>query len=125
MDADFTVEEVVQTLGLTPLGDGEWGRVMGTAEATAGSLVSAYRLLTNETSGDWRAVKAEELWTAYMGAGLEVELATDGGLRRETVEAGSGVWMVAPPGGWLRTRPLGVWCLAGRIGPEPIDHLTV
>lgn len=116
---DFTVEEVVMTLGLARLPGGGWGRVMEpTIEPTAaGGLVSAYRLLTAEETGDWRAAEAEELWTAYMGAGLEVELATEAGVRRERVEAGSGVWITAPQGGWLRTRALGAWCLAGWVGP--------
>lgn len=80
-------------------------------------VVSAYRLLTPETSDDWRAVEVEELWTAYMGAALEVELATEAGVRRETLTAGSGQWATVPAGGWFRIRVVGGWCLAGRIGP--------
>lgn len=115
--ADFTVDEVVGNLGLTPLGDGVWGRVMEPADlAASGGLVSAYRLLTTEVSEDWRATEAEERWTAYMGAALELELATETGVVRETVAAGSGLWVTVPEGGWLRVRALGEWCLAGWIG---------
>ncbi len=59
-----------------------------------------------------------------MGAALEVELATDTGVRRETLAAGSGVWVTAPAGGWLRTRAVGGWCLAGRIGQAQGDGLS-
>ena len=96
---------------------GGWGRPMAGADAAArGEAVGAYRLLTPEASDDWRVAGAEELWTAYMGAALQVELATEAGVRRETLAAGSGLWITIPAGGWMRTRAIGGWCLAGRIG---------
>lgn len=114
---DFTVAEVVSHLGLTPLGEGVWGRVMQPADrAASGGLVSAYRLLTGEWAENWRPVPAEERWTAYMGADLELELATETGVLREAVAAGSGLWVTVPEGGWLRARALGGWSLAGWIG---------
>ncbi len=92
---------------------------MAAGEETAPSgVVSAYRLLTPEMSDDWRAVEVDELWTAYMGAALEVELATKAGVRRETLTAGSGRWLTVPAGGWVRMRVVGGWCLAGRIGTD-------
>ncbi|MCO8017660.1 cupin domain-containing protein [Brevundimonas diminuta] len=116
---EFTVDEVIDSLGLKPLENGGWGRVMAAGEETAPSgVVSAYRLLTPEMSDDWRAVEVDELWTAYMGAALEVELATKAGVRRETLTAGSGRWLTVPAGGWVRTRVVGGWCLAGRIGTD-------
>lgn len=114
---EFTVDEVIDNLGLRPLADGGWERVMAVDGAEPRGVVSAYRLLTPETSDDWRAVEVEELWTAYMGAALEVELATEAGVRRETLTAGSGQWATVPAGGWFRIRVVGGWCLAGRIGP--------
>jgi|SynMetStandDraft_2_1070026.scaffolds.fasta_scaffold00069_62 predicted cupin superfamily sugar epimerase len=124
-EADFTLEEVVENLGLRPLVEGGWGRPMAGADAAArGEAVGAYRLLTPEAPPDWRVVEAEELWTAYMGAALEVELATDTGVRREILAAGSGVWVTVPAGGWLRTRAVGGWCLAGRIGQAQGDGLS-
>lgn len=118
-EADFTRDEVIDSLGLRPLDDGGWGRVMAAGEGTAPSgVVSAYRLLTPETLDDWRAVEAEELWTIYMGAALEVELATEAGVRRETLTAGSGRWLTVPEGGWVRTRVVGGWCLSGWIGTD-------
>lgn len=114
---DFTVQEVIETLGLAPLPGGGWGRVMDLVVPVApGMRVSAYRLLTAEAGAEWRAVEAEELWTAYMGAPLEVEAATETGARRETIAPGSGIWARAPAGGWVRPRSLGDWTLAGRIG---------
>ncbi|WP_024353330.1 cupin domain-containing protein [Brevundimonas naejangsanensis] len=116
-EADFTLAEVVENLGLRPLGEGGWGRPMaGADEAAPGTPVGVYRLLTPDAPSDWRAVEAEELWTVYMGATLEVELATEAGVRREALHAGSGRWLSILPGGWLRTRSVGGWCLAGRIG---------
>lgn len=124
-EADFTLEEVVENLGLRPLGDGDWGRLMAGMDAAApGTPVGAYRLLTPEASDDWRVAEAEELWTAYMGAPLEVELATETGVRRETLEAGAGQWVTVPAGGWLRTRAIGGWCLAGRIGQAQGEGLS-
>ena len=124
-EADFTLEEVVENLGLRPLAEGGWGRPMAGADADArGEAVGAYRLLTPEAPADWRAIEAEELWTAYMGAALEVELATETGVRRETLAAGSGQWVTVPAGGWLRTRAVGGWCLAGRIGQAQGDGLS-
>ena len=115
---DFTAEEVISNLGLRALGDGAWERVMAAAGgAGASGVVSAYRLLTPGASHDWRAADAEELWTAYLGAALEVELATEAGVRRETLTAGSGQWATVPAGGWFRARAVDGWCLAGRIGP--------
>lgn len=116
--ADFTLEEVIESLGLRPLGGGGWGRLMGLGASEPGETVSAYRLLTPDAPSDWRAVEVDELWTAYMGAALEVELATEAGVRRETLTAGSGRWLTVPAGGWVRTRVVGGWCLAGRIGTD-------
>jgi predicted cupin superfamily sugar epimerase len=122
---DFTVEEVIENLGLRALGDGAWGRVMGEeGGAVQNGVVSAYRLITTETPCDWRAVEAEELWTAYMGAALELELASEAGVLLETLTAGSGRWLTVPEGGWIRTRAIGGWCLAGRIGPVQGDGLS-
>lgn len=115
--ADFTVEEVVENLGLRPLADGGWGRLMGDGTSGPGGATGVYRLLTPDAPADWRAVEAEELWTAYMGAPLEVELATEAGVLRETLTPGSGLWVTISAGGWLRTRPIGGWCLAGWVGP--------
>lgn len=124
-EADFKLEEIVENLGLRPLADGGWGRLMAGADAAApGTPVSAYRLLTPEASDDWRVAGAEELWTAYMGAALQVELATEAGVRRETLAAGSGLWITIPAGGWMRTRAIGGWCLAGRIGQAQDDSLS-
>lgn len=120
--ADFTLEEVVESLGLRPLGDGGWGRLMGAGSSEPGETVGAYRLLTPDAPSDWRAIEVEELWTAYMGAPLEAELATETGVRRETLASGSGLWITIPPGGWLRMRAVGGWCLAGRIGTEQSRH---
>lgn len=116
--ADFTLEEVIESLGLRPLGGGGWGRLMGPGTSEPGEKVSAYRLLMPDAPSDWRAVEVEELWTAYMGAALEIELATEAGVRRETLTAGSGRWLTVPAGGWVRTRVVGGWCLAGRIGTD-------
>lgn len=124
-EADFTLEEVVENLGLRPLGEGGWGRPMAGADAAGpGTPVGVYRLLTPEAPPDWRAIEAEELWTAYMGAALEIELATETGVRRETLAAGSGLWITVPAGGWLRTRAVGGWCLAGRIGTVQGEGLS-
>ena len=120
---DFTVAEVIDSLGLRPLADGGWGRVMAADEGAApNSVVSAYRLLTPDASDGWRAVEDEELWTVYMGAALEVELATEAGVRRETLTAGSGRWLTVPEGGWVRTQVVGEWCLAGRVGTDEGRH---
>lgn len=116
---EFTVDEVIDGLGLRPVENGGWGRVMAAGEGAAPSgVVSAYRLLTPDAPSDWRAVEVQELWTAYMGAALEVELATEAGVRRETLTAGSGWWLTVKAGGWVRTRVVGGWCLAGRIGMD-------
>ncbi|MET4684967.1 cupin domain-containing protein [Brevundimonas faecalis] len=125
-ETDFTLEEVVGNLSLARLSGGGWGRVMGEVGAVPapGERVSAYRLLTHEAAEDWRAVEVEELWTAYMGAALALETATETGVRHSTIEAGSGAWARIPAGGWLRIRPLGDWCLAGRIGPMQDDGLS-
>jgi len=116
---EFTVDEVIDSLGLRSLENGGWGRVMAVGEGTALSgVVSAYRLLTPDAPSDWRTIEVEELWTAYMGAALEVELATEAGVRCETLTAESGRWLTVPEGGWVRTRVVGGWCLAGRIAME-------
>lgn len=114
-EVDFTVEEVVENLGLAPLAEGVWGRRMDETQAP-GVATGVYRLLTPQAAHDWRATETEELWIAYMGAPLEIEMATETGVRRETVNAGSGLWITVPPDHWIRTRAIDGWCLAGRIG---------
>ncbi|WP_409020256.1 cupin domain-containing protein [Brevundimonas vesicularis] len=106
-------------LSLAPLAGGGWGKNMATSDlAEPTDLVSAYRLITAEMA-DWRSILREEIWTAYMGAPLQVEVTLSSGPRVEVIEAGVGTWVTVPAGSWSRLTPLGNWTLAGRIGvPE-------
>lgn len=118
-EEDFTAEDVVMMLSLAPLAGGGWGKDMATSDlAEPTELVSAYRLITADMA-DWRSLPREEIWTAYMGASLQIEVTTKAGPRVEVIEAGMGAWVTVPAGSWLRLTPLGGWTLAGRIGvPE-------
>lgn len=122
-DDDFTAEEVAMNLGLTPHPEGGYVRMMMGQEADA-ERVSSYRLLV---SGDeepkWKPMESEELWTAYMGSALVLEIATGGPVHREISNPGDGNWMSAPAGAWVRLVPQGPWSLAARIGkPDPLLH---
>lgn len=122
-DAEFTLDEVVTMLALRPLSGGGWGKDMATTDIYAPmEKVSAYRLLTPDQAA-WRSIEHEEMWTAYMGAPLQIELKTELRSDMTVVEAGKGTWIQVPQGCWMRLTPLGDWCLAGRIGhAEPATN---
>ena len=120
---DFTPEEVATNLGLTPHPEGGYARQMVGQDGETGR-VSCYRLLVaGDDEPQWCPMEAEELWTAYMGSALVLEIATGGPVHREVSEVGQGQWLSAPAGAWVRVVPQGPWTLAGRIGkPDPLVH---
>ena len=122
-DDDFTAEEVAMNLGLSPHPEGGYAGQMA-GQAPDAERISAYRLLVaGDEQPQWRPMDTEELWTAYMGASLVLEIATGGPVHREVSEAGQGQWLSAPAGAWVRLIPQGPWTLAGRIGkPDPLVH---
>ena len=113
-DDDFTAEEVAMNLGLTPHPDGGYYRVLPHQEPHA-EQVASYRLLLAQDDPQWVPMEAEEMWTAYMGSTLVLEIATGGPVHTETSMSGEGHWMSAPAGAWVRLIPQGPWTLAGRI----------
>ena len=63
---EFTVDEVIDSLGLKPLENGGWGRVMAAGEGTASSgVVSVYRLLTPELGEPVRVDDATQQFRAW------------------------------------------------------------
>lgn len=121
-DDDFTAEEVAMNLGLTPHPEGGYARQTVAQDADA-SRVSCYRLLVAEDDPQWRPMEVEEMWTAYMGSPLLLEIATGGPVHGEISQVGEGQWLSAPAGAWVRVIPQGPWTLAGRIGkPDPLIH---
>lgn len=119
---DFTAEEVAMNLGLTPYPGGGFYRLFPNQEPDAERVV-AYRLLIGGEDPQWTPMESEEMWTAYMGAPLTLEIATGGPVHCETANPGDGQWLSAPAGAWVRVVPQGAWTLAGRIAkPNPLVH---
>lgn len=80
--------------------------------AACGSEASTdYRLLTADEAGEWHLVETTEIWAFYMGAPMELEIATDQGLR-PLVLGPDRRQVAAPAGAWRRMRSLGDWTLA-------------
>lgn len=121
-DDDFTADEVAMNLGLAPHPAGGFYRILPGQEADAEKIAS-YRLICTDQDPQWMPMDGEEMWTAYMGAPLVLEIATGGPVMREASKAGDGHWMTAPSGAWVRLVPQGPWTLAGRIAkPDPLVH---
>lgn len=121
-DDDFTADEVAMNLGLSPHPDGGFYRILPGQDAHA-ERISSYRLLLSNDDVQWQPMDSEELWTAYMGAPLRLEIATGGPVHGEQSLAGEGHWLSAPAGAWVRLIPQGPWTLAGRIAkPDPQLH---
>lgn len=110
---DFSADEVIANLSLAPHPEGGHFRPMARDPglvACGSEAATHYRLLTGE-AGDWRLVEATEIWAFYMGAPLELEIATDQGLR-PLVLGPDRPQIAAPAGAWRRMRSLGDWTLA-------------
>ena len=110
---DFSADEVIANLSLSPHPEGGHFRPMARDPGlvVCGSEAATdYRLLTGQ-AGDWRLVETTEIWAFYMGAQLELEIATDQGLR-PLVLGPDQPQIAAPAGAWRRMRSLGDWTLA-------------
>ena len=110
---DFSADEVIANLSLTPHPEGGHFRPMARDPGlvVCGSEAATdYRLLTGQ-AGDWRLVETTEIWAFYMGAQLELEIATDQGLR-PLVLGPDQPQIAAPAGAWRRMRSQGDWTLA-------------
>ena len=111
---DFSADEVIAHLSLSPHPEGGHFRPMARdpgLAACASAAETVYRLLTAEDADDWRPVETTEIWAFYMGAQLELEIATDQGLR-PLVLGPDQPQIAAPAGAWRRMRSLGDWTLA-------------
>lgn len=110
---DFSADEVIANLSLAPHPEGGHFRPMARDPglvACGSEAATDYRLLTGEP-GDWRLVETTEVWAFYMGAPLELEIATDQGLR-PLVLGPDQPQIAAPAGAWRRMRSQGDWTLA-------------
>lgn len=110
---DFSADEVIANLSLAPHPEGGHFRPMARDPglvACGSEAATDYRLLTGE-AGDWCLVETTEIWAYYMGAALELEIATDQGLR-PLVLGPDRPQIAAPAGAWRRMRSLGDWTLA-------------
>jgi predicted cupin superfamily sugar epimerase len=109
----FSADEIIANLSLSPHPEGGHFRPMARdpgLAACGSEAATDYRLLTGE-AGDWRLVEATEIWAFYMGASLEIEIATDQGLR-SLVLGPDRRQIAAPAGAWRRMRSQGDWTLA-------------
>lgn len=113
-EMDFSADEIIANLSLAPHPEGGHFRTMARdpgLEACGSEASTDYRLLTADDADDWRLVETTEIWAFYMGAPMQVEIATDQGLR--SLALGPDERQVAAPAGaWRRLRSLGDWTLA-------------
>ena len=110
----FSADEIIANLSLSPHPEGGHFRPMARdpgLAACGSEAVTEYRLLAAEDADDWRPVEATEIWAFYMGAPLEIEIATDLGLR-PLVLGPDQRQIAAPAGAWRRMRSQGDWSLA-------------
>ena len=110
----FSADEIIANLSLAPHPEGGHFRTMARDPglAACGSEASTdYRLLAADEAGEWRLVETTEIWAFYMGAPMELEIATDQGLR-PLVLGPDRRQVAAPAGAWRRMRSLGDWTLA-------------
>lgn len=110
----FSADEIIANLSLSPHPEGGHFRPMARdpgLAACGSEAATVYRLLTADDADDWRPVEATEIWAFYMGAPLEIEIATDRGLRR-LVLGPDRRQVAAPAGAWRRMRSQGDWSLA-------------
>lgn len=111
---DFSVDEIIANLSLEPHPEGGHFRTMardpGLAACGSGASTE-YRLLTAEDADDWRLVAMTEIWAYYMGAPMQLEIATEQGLRSLALGPDQ-PQIAAPAGAWRRMRSLGDWTLA-------------
>lgn len=113
-EVDFSADEIIANLSLTPHAEGGHFRTMARDPglAACGSEASTdYRLLTADEAGEWRLVETTEIWAFYMGAPMELEIVTDTG-RRPVVVGPDRPQAAAERGAWRRVRSLGDWTLA-------------
>jgi predicted cupin superfamily sugar epimerase len=111
---EFSADEVIANLSLTPHPEGGYFRTMARDPglAACGSEASTdYRLLHGGEAGDWRLVETTEIWAFYMGAPMELEIVTDQG-RLPLVLGLDRPQAAAPQGAWRRLRSQGDWTLA-------------
>ena len=109
----FSADEIIAHLSLTPHPEGGHFRPMARDPgliACESEAATDYRLLT-DAEGEWRPVETTEIWAFYMGAPLEIEIATDRGLR-SLVLGPDRRQIAAPAGAWRRMRSQGDWTLA-------------
>ncbi len=110
---EFSADEVIANLSLAPHPEGGHFRPMARDPGLVdcgSEAATDYRLLTGE-AGDWRPVEQTEIWAYYMGAPLELEVATDQGLQ-PLVLGPDRRQIAAPAGAWRRLRSQGDWTLA-------------
>lgn len=113
-EVDFSADEIIANLSLTPHAEGGHFRTMARDRGLAGCGSEAstdYRLLTADEAGEWRLVETTEIWAFYMGAAMELEIVTDAG-RRPVVVGPDRQQAAAEQGAWRRVRSLGDWTLA-------------
>ena len=111
---DFSADEVIANLSLSPHPEGGHFRPMARdpgLAACGSEAATAYRLLTADDEHDWRPVEQTEIWAYYMGAPLELEIATDQGLQ-PLVLGPDRPQIAAPAGAWRRMRSQGDGSLA-------------
>jgi len=111
---EFSADEIIANLSLTPHPEGGHFRTMARdpgLTVCGSEAATDYRLLTAGDADEWRPVEATEIWAFYMGAPLEIEIATDLGLR-PLVLGPDQRQIAAPAGAWRRMRSQGDWSLA-------------
>ena len=110
----FSADEIIANLSLAPHPEGGHFRPMARdpgLAACGSEAATEYRLLMAEGAYDWHPVEATEIWAYYMGAPLELEIATEQGLR-PLVLGPEQRQIAAPAGAWRRMRSQGDWTLA-------------
>lgn len=120
--ATWTVEQVVEALGLAPHPEGGWYRqtwVEARADDARPAGTAIYYLLAEGQRSHWHRVDATEIWHFYAGAPLVLSRAAEAaGPASEAVlgpdlASGQSPQLIVATGHWQAARTTGAWSLVG------------
>lgn len=121
VNSDISAAAVIAALDLQPHPEGGYFRETHRSAAAGGERAAVsqiyYLLAAGEVSA-WHRIDATEIWHAYAGAPLRLDIAeTDGMVRSIVLGAavtnGETAHGVVPPGAWQSAESLGAWSLVG------------
>jgi predicted cupin superfamily sugar epimerase len=129
----LSAAEVIARLALKPHPEGghfrETFRDTTTARDGRAASTAIYFLLARGERSHWHRVDAAEIWHYYAGASLNLQIATDAGVRQSArlgadLANGETPQAVVPAHAWQSAESLGDWTLVGCTVAPGFDFST-